>query len=259
MATIFAIDGADFGNFGAASSAVASLQTGLKALGQGVGDNTLRAIVVDGLIGPKTTAATNRALTVHVGSGQAPASFRTGALTQAEVVANAATLASIVDAEAARRGYSVPTTAVIKAVATKTAVSAPKAVATAVAPYTPPLPSTIPSFAPPAAADDSTATIVKYAAIGLGLVVATAGIYYVIKRKPAPAMAGFGAGGFYHTDPREFTRGQRVQLHPGTDAWMRGDRYGEIVKINKKSVRVKLDKSGRVRNASPANLEIIEG
>jgi hypothetical protein len=25
--------------------------------------------------------------------------------------------------------------------------------------------------------------------------------------------------------------GDRVQLHPGTDVWMQGDRFGEIVKI----------------------------
>jgi hypothetical protein len=41
--------------------------------------------------------------------------------------------------------------------------------------------------------------------------------------------------------------GTRVQLHPATDAWMRGDRYGTVVKgrgTNK--IAVKLDKSGRI-------------
>lgn len=49
--------------------------------------------------------------------------------------------------------------------------------------------------------------------------------------------------------------GDRVQLHPSTDAWMRGDRYGEVTAEKVKSTRlhdvefkmyrVRLDKSGR--------------
>jgi hypothetical protein len=56
--------------------------------------------------------------------------------------------------------------------------------------------------------------------------------------------------------------GTRVQLHAATDEWMQGDRYGEIVGFGRKReyvdtftnehtfetpVRVKLDKSGRVK------------
>jgi hypothetical protein len=45
---------------------------------------------------------------------------------------------------------------------------------------------------------------------------------------------------------------KRVELHPGTDDWMRGDRYGEIVRIGQrrtgeKFAVVRLDKSGRHR------------
>lgn len=29
----------------------------------------------------------------------------------------------------------------------------------------------------------------------------------------------------------EFIEGQRVQLHPATDAWMQGDRYGNVVQV----------------------------
>ena len=43
-----------------------------------------------------------------------------------------------------------------------------------------------------------------------------------------------------------FAVGQRVQISPAYDAWMRGDRYGEVVKVTPKSVHVKLDKSQRV-------------
>ena len=41
--------------------------------------------------------------------------------------------------------------------------------------------------------------------------------------------------------------GTRVQLHPATDEWMQGDRYGEIVKAGRTLYSVKLDKSGRTR------------
>jgi hypothetical protein len=41
--------------------------------------------------------------------------------------------------------------------------------------------------------------------------------------------------------------GVRVQLHPGLDAWMRGDKYGEITGFGRKvaTFKVKLDKSGK--------------
>lgn len=44
--------------------------------------------------------------------------------------------------------------------------------------------------------------------------------------------------------------GKRVELHPGTDAWMMGDRYGEIVRFQENPthgpmVKVLLDKSKR--------------
>ncbi len=48
--------------------------------------------------------------------------------------------------------------------------------------------------------------------------------------------------------------GRRVQLHPATDRWMMGDRYGVIVKVGREYMYVKLDKSGktiRFLQASP--------
>ena len=45
--------------------------------------------------------------------------------------------------------------------------------------------------------------------------------------------------------------GYRVQLHPGTDAWARGDRYGEVVKLGRRHLHVKMDKSGRTLRAPP--------
>lgn len=46
--------------------------------------------------------------------------------------------------------------------------------------------------------------------------------------------------------------GTRVELHPGLDAWMQGDRYGEITGARYSNLAgayrytVKLDKSGRL-------------
>lgn len=56
--------------------------------------------------------------------------------------------------------------------------------------------------------------------------------------------------------------GERVELHPGTDAWMRGDRFGEIVAVVERhgvvtSVRVKMDKSGRVLRLDANRVEAI--
>lgn len=71
-----------------------------------------------------------------------------------------------------------------------------------------------------------------------------------------------------------FTKGQRVKLHPACDDWMRGDRYGEVVGHSRarqyilwdlgdhftrevstiRPVRVKLDKSGKIKRFHPDNL-----
>lgn len=68
-------------------------------------------------------------------------------------------------------------------------------------------------------------------------------------------------------------KGQRVELHPATDDWMRGDRFGTVIGYGRKReyvdtftkersmvrpIRVKLDKSGRVRRFHPDNLIAIE-
>ena len=43
---------------------------------------------------------------------------------------------------------------------------------------------------------------------------------------------------------------RRVQIHPALDAWMQGDRFGEIIGEvkqgrNRGALRIRLDKSGR--------------
>lgn len=45
----------------------------------------------------------------------------------------------------------------------------------------------------------------------------------------------------------DFKIGDRVQLHPGTDAWMSGDRYGTVVKCGRKYATVEMDRSGKNR------------
>ena len=49
-------------------------------------------------------------------------------------------------------------------------------------------------------------------------------------------------------------KGDRVQAHPATDCWMSGDMYGVVVKIGRKYVHVKMDRSQRVRLFGPTLL-----
>jgi hypothetical protein len=48
--------------------------------------------------------------------------------------------------------------------------------------------------------------------------------------------------------------GQRVELHPVLDDWMRGDRYGAIVAVGRVYYTVLLDKSQRRRRYLPDDL-----
>jgi peptidoglycan hydrolase-like protein with peptidoglycan-binding domain len=88
-------------------SAAKSLQDALRALGAKIGDSALRNLAADGVVGPATVAAVNRAFTAHVGSGQAPPAYRTGALSLYDVAQLAGTLAQLVSAEVTRRGGSL--------------------------------------------------------------------------------------------------------------------------------------------------------
>jgi hypothetical protein len=113
--------------FGAASSpAVARLQRALALLGFAVNDTAL-AVNADGITGPATAAAVNRAMTKYVTT--APASLRTGKLTPLNVSQNAAPLSSAIESAAASR--SAPGS---KQLLTTTA---PRAAAPAVAPKRP--------------------------------------------------------------------------------------------------------------------------
>lgn len=60
-------------------------------------------------------------------------------------------------------------------------------------------------------------------------------------------------------DGSEALRGGRVELHPATDAWMRGMRYGTIEGVAKdgSAARVKLDKARNTVTVSARNLRAI--
>ena len=49
-----------------------------------------------------------------------------------------------------------------------------------------------------------------------------------------------------------FSVGDKVQLHPATDTWMRGDRYGTVAKVTRSRVSVTLDVSGQTRKFNPS-------
>lgn len=53
---------------------------------------------------------------------------------------------------------------------------------------------------------------------------------------------------------QDYKIGDRVQLHPATDAWMSGDRYGTITRVGTKFYHVAMDRSGRVLRMSPRNI-----
>ncbi|WNM69018.1 hypothetical protein SEA_TRIBLETROUBLE_77 [Mycobacterium Phage TribleTrouble] len=52
----------------------------------------------------------------------------------------------------------------------------------------------------------------------------------------------------------EFTPGRRVATHPGTVAFLRGERYGEVIKIGRDVVHVVLDRTGRRSSFTPGML-----
>ncbi len=67
------------------------------------------------------------------------------------------------------------------------------------------------------------------------------------------------AANYYHTDTSEFRIGQRVEVHPASDAWMSGDRYATVTRVGKSIVFARMDKSNRVRWWHPESLAIMEG
>lgn len=83
------------------------LQNALRSLGLTIGDKDLSGITVDGFVGPQTVSLANKALTAHVGAGQASSALRTGDLSQVDVAARAHEIAEIIAGEVVRRGGKV--------------------------------------------------------------------------------------------------------------------------------------------------------
>lgn len=50
--------------------------------------------------------------------------------------------------------------------------------------------------------------------------------------------------------------GRRVKLHPATDLWMMGHRYGTVERVGGRWVYVRLD-AGQVRKILPMNLQLV--
>lgn len=77
-----------------------------------------------------------------------------------------------------------------------------------------------------------------------------------------PAELGYAelAMGYGRTDLGARTR---VELHPATDRWMSGDRYGTIESSllwrGKPRYRVRMDRSGASVIVVPSNLKPVEG
>lgn len=340
---VLAMNGAEFGELGASySSAVASLQNALVALGRGIGDPMLMKIAVDGIMGPKTATATNRALTVHLGPGQAPQNLRSGALAQGTITSMAPQITALLTAEIGRRGFATPSA--VKAPVKKTAPRPAMTAATAFAPaapaaLAPAAASPVYQVTVPAASTSDLSGVMKWAAIGVGVVALGGVAYYLatrdkggrgggirartgvpggglrgfgtanpidnherelwirndeglwnwyqqesrhqkggmrafIKRNRAEIDAairgvrdreplktrfygGLGGSGFYHTRTKEFQVGQRVQLHPGTNSWMQGDRYATVTKVGRSRVHVTTDHGSKL-SLVPSRLQIEE-
>jgi hypothetical protein len=250
---ILAMNGADFGEFGASQS-IGDLQTALVALGKGIGDTTLSKIVVDGIMGPKTAAATNRALTIHLGAGQAPANLRTGSLSQAVITSQAATITQLLEAEVSRRGFATPVSKKIVAKTTRPkvtpapAVYTPPAATYAPAVYTPSamVPIAPAAVAPvyrvpaqvPAGGGTDLGAVMKWAVIGVGAVVVLGVGYYFATRKRGPAMAGFGAFGMKGDRINNHERELWINNDEGLYNWFKRERISmrEFIKRNRAEI-----------------------
>ena len=53
---------------------------------------------------------------------------------------------------------------------------------------------------------------------------------------------------------KDFRPGERVQLHPATDLWMRGIRYGTVTLVGRLRVTVQLDVTNRFISILPRDI-----
>lgn len=48
--------------------------------------------------------------------------------------------------------------------------------------------------------------------------------------------------------------GSRIEMAPHSDAWMQGDRYAEVVKVGRKLLHARFDRSGRYGKVHPSQV-----
>jgi hypothetical protein len=58
-------------------------------------------------------------------------------------------------------------------------------------------------------------------------------------------------------DIADFTVGDRVQLHPATDAWMRGLRYATVERVGREHIHLVCDNGMHLRSLPESILEIV--
>lgn len=52
--------------------------------------------------------------------------------------------------------------------------------------------------------------------------------------------------------------GDRIQMHPASDRWMSGDQFAEVLRVGRKLVLVRFDRSKHEVNVHPRNvLEVV--
>lgn len=51
--------------------------------------------------------------------------------------------------------------------------------------------------------------------------------------------------------------GDRIELHPACDLWMRGARFGTVTNVTRLYVAVQLDALVKARNVAPSNLRVL--
>lgn len=58
---------------------------------------------------------------------------------------------------------------------------------------------------------------------------------------------------------KDFSLADQIELHPGCDRWMRGDRTGVVQKIGRKLLTVKMHTSGKAIKVHPENIGKLNG
>lgn len=53
---------------------------------------------------------------------------------------------------------------------------------------------------------------------------------------------------------RDFKVGDRIELHPATDNWMRGLRYGTVTRVGNRYVTLVMDAGGPESKCAPENI-----